>query len=191
MGAPSVFVKEANMLILNFHPESDLVDVTAASAAYSSIWEKDGARIVAALEKYSGLKFEETFINILVCDRFVSQSHPLLLGAKLDEAGQKCTLIHELAHRIAFKKRNLDHVADKTDSYETHAHLNLFLYDAWKEVYGEEFANASVEMEKKITAKDDKVYRPAWEKVMQMSFEERQAEVKKIFSKNADNVPRK
>lgn len=171
------------MLKLTFHPESDLIDVTAACADYSSIWEKDGARIVVALEKYSGLKFEETFINVLVCDRFMSQSHPLLLGAKLDEAGKKCTLMHELAHRIACRKRNLDHVADKTDSYETHAHPDLFLYDAWKEVYGEEFALASVEMEKNIEGKGETVYGPAWEKAMSMTFEERQAEVARIFSK--------
>ncbi len=169
-------------LDLQFHAESDLADLSGAIAEYQGIWESDGCRIMAALRKFSGLEFEEDFINVLVCNQRKSQSHPLLLGADLDLDGKRCTLMHELGHRIMYKKRNLNHVHDVKDSFETHVHLNLFLYDAWAEVYGKEFADKSVAMEKRIVPVDDRVYGPAWDKVLPMSLSDRQSEIRKIFS---------
>lgn len=142
---------------------------TAGAAEYEGIWQGDGARIVAALEKASGLSFPDSSI-----DAIVSNGRPMMsfdgrtmrLRATYSPAYKKATLVHELGHRLAF-------ILKPRSGLDDHRLLYLFLYDAWAELYGAEFADRMVRIERQIPGGYD--YDAAWTWALDQSREERQA----------------
>jgi hypothetical protein len=166
------------MLKINFFPDSDKRDISSHVKEYENIWNEFGEKIVEAFEKYSGLKFNETYVNALVFGAGnLSQSHPLCLKANCETDEKKSLLLHELAHRIIYRKRKLPNIEDNKDSTLLHFHMNLFLFDVWKEVFGNEFALQSIEREKLYAEK----YKTAWEKFEQHTEDERKQILKEIL----------
>ena len=74
----------------------------SAARTYRSIWEQDGARIIAALEARTCMRFPEAAVAALIGDD-VSDSggpeHPMSLRASYDLDVKRATLVHELGHR--------------------------------------------------------------------------------------------
>ena len=108
---------------------------------YETVWAHDGARITAAMEAASGLKFEDRAVKAMVLEVSSSSGYkekPMQLRASYPLDTKKATLIHELGHRL---QSDLFH-HDEDD----HKYLFLWIYDVWIKLYGREFADARGEV---------------------------------------------
>ena len=139
------------------------------TAEYRRIWEREGARMAAALESASGLEFPAAPI-----DAFVSDGPPMMsydgrtmrLRARYTTDYKSATLMHELGHRLTF-------LLPRRAVLDDHRLLYLFLYDAWTDLYGPAFADRMVNIERRIPGAYD--YDAAWSWALAMTREERQA----------------
>lgn len=140
----------------------------SAARAYRAIWEQDGARIIAALEAETCMKFPETAVAALVGDE-VSDSggpeHAMSLRASYDLDVKRATLVHELAHR------HLWQLAQRLDDVDGHRTLDLILDRVWADVWGDEFAAARVRGEASWQASYD--YAAAWEWANKLTVDQR------------------
>ena len=144
----------------------------AASDEYSRIWERDGARMIAVLEAASGLAFPAGAIEAIVSDAPPMMSYDgriLRLRAGYSSDYKQATLVHELGHRLAF-------LLPRGAGMDDHRLLYLFLYDAWTDLYGREFADRMVGIERRIPGGYD--YDAAWTWALAMTREERQARLR-------------
>ncbi len=159
-----------------FHPDSD--QFSAAAHQYESIWAGEGARITAAMEAASGLKFEDREVEAIILE-VSSQSgykeKPMLLRASYPMDTKKATLIHELGHRL---QADLFH-QDEDD----HKYLFLWVYDVWVKLYGREFADAQVVVEKQR----GRMYPAAWDFALSFTADQRVAKWKETV---AERMPR-
>lgn len=165
------------MLIIKFYPDSNIKDFSEAVGKYRDIWKKKGREIVKSIEKVSGLKFKETYINSIVFQaKFPSQSYPLCLRADLPDDRKTSILIHELTHRIlagnGIGPLTKQFKNEKEKSFGVHQILYLILYDIWVDLYNEKFAQESALAESNIPRTD--VYKKAWKWALSFSFQERQ-----------------
>ena len=139
-----------------------------ATEEYRRIWIEEGDRIVAALERNSGLDFPPSGIEALI-----SQAPPMMaydgrslrLRASYSPGYKRATLVHELGHRLSF-------LFPRTGELDDHRLLYLFLYDAWTDLYGEAFAERMAGIESSIPGPYD--YAEAWRWALSMTREERQ-----------------
>jgi hypothetical protein len=122
--------------------QADSAAFEPAAAEYRAIWSSEGSRMVAAMERFSGLTFQEARIPVRIVAGPSSSGYrdkPMRLRATYPEPTKRATLIHELGHRLQndlFTKDEDDHPA-----------LFLWLYDAWAALYGSGFAKEQVEVE--------------------------------------------
>lgn len=139
-----------------------------AARIYRSIWDEDGARIVAALEARTCMRFPEAAVAALIGDE-VSHSggpdHPMGLRASYDANVKRATLVHELAHR------HLWQLANRLDDLDGHRTLYLILERVWADVWGEEFAAARVRGEASWHASYD--YAAAWDWAHALTVDQR------------------
>lgn len=148
------------MLTIRFTPESEQNPALATAAvSYRRLWERDGARIVARLERLTGPRFAETEIDATVREA-PSASHPLRLRASYDHETKAGTLVHELCHRLLSGNRARLGLRPyrRDQELDNHKLINLFLYDAWCDLYGEAFARRQVEVESRRRP----LYAKAW-----------------------------
>ena len=138
----------------------------AAAAEYRAIWAAEGARIIAALEKRSGLKWGEREIRAQVYEgtSFSGMgTRPMRLRASYPADTKKATLIHEIGHRL---QGSLFRMGE-----EDHPFLFLYLYDVWRDLYGQEFADAQVKIESARKGLYD--YERAWKQALELTEDER------------------
>jgi hypothetical protein len=140
----------------------------SAARAYRAIWEQDGARIIAALEARTCMRFPETAVAAVVGDA-VSDSggpeHPMSLRASYGLDVKRATLVHELAHR------HLWQLTQRLDDLDGHHTLYLILDRVWADVWGPEFAAARVRGESTWNATYD--YAAAWTWASKLSVDQR------------------
>ena len=147
---------------LEFVPESETY--AAAVGEYERIWATDAARIVRTMHDVSGLTFTDTAITAIVFEGVSSSGFrdtPMRLRASYPLDTKKATLIHELGHRLQsplFRRQD-----------EEHGPLFLWLYDVWVSLYGKEFADAQVLVEKRRRGP----YPRAWDEALALSPGER------------------
>jgi hypothetical protein len=147
---------------LEFVPASETF--AAAVGEYERIWATDAARIVRTMQEVSGLAFTDTAITAIVFEGVSSSGFrdiPMRLRASYPLDTKKATLIHELGHRLQsplFRQQD-----------EEHGPLFLWLYDVWVTLYGKEFADAQVLVEKRRRGP----YPRAWEEALALSPGER------------------
>jgi hypothetical protein len=145
-----------------------------AAEDYRRIWAEEGERIVAALERNSGLAFPQNQIEALI-----SQAPPMMaydgrslrLRASYSPSYKRATLVHELGHRLSF-------LFPRSTELDDHRLLYLFLYDAWTDLYGEAFAERMAGIESSIPGSYD--YAAAWRWALSMTREERQARLQRL-----------
>lgn len=149
--------------------------LNAAAEGYALVIERDGQRIIKALERYTGFQYleENTLAFILSGTMSASGSaatgNPIKLGADVDSTNFERILSHELGHRI-LSQRNI------TTSLSPHQMLDLFLFDVWESVYGEEKAKKFLELEMRDSKspRGEKLsYKAAWEWAMALTLDER------------------
>jgi hypothetical protein len=161
-------------LRVSFSPESE--KFARATAEYQAIWSGEGKRIIEAMESVSGLKFTEKNVRVVVYEG-VSWSgygdRPMKLRASYPPDIKKATLIHELGHRLIIRIR-----IPRTKELDEHRVLFLILYDIWEKLYGKEFADKAVEVEKKRRGIYD--YESAWQWALSLSKEERASQFKEL-----------
>jgi hypothetical protein len=139
-----------------------------ASDDYARIWKIDGSRIAAALEAVSGLRFPEARIDAIVSDARPMTSYDgrqIRLRASYSPDYKKATLVHELGHRLVL-------VLPRRGGLDDHRLLYLFLYDVWTDLYGRDFADRMVAIERRIPGGFD--YDAAWTWALSHSRDERQ-----------------
>jgi hypothetical protein len=118
------------------------------------------------MERVTGLRFPPGPIEILVSEgrpMTAYDGRTIRLRASYSPAYKKATLVHELGHRLAFTlpRAGLD----------DHRLLDLFLYDVWTDLYGRDFADRKVSIERRIGPG----YDSAWTWALAMTREQRQA----------------
>jgi hypothetical protein len=164
-------------------PALDFVASTAAhehaARDYRSIWQQDGARIVAALEKRTCLRFPEAAVGALVGDD-VSHSggpeHPMGLRASYDVDVKRATLVHELGHR------HLWQLTQRLDDLDGHKTLYLVLDRVWADVWGEAFAAERIRGESAWHASYD--YAGAWAWARSLTLDERGIRWNRLLTMN-------
>ena len=146
----------------------------AGASDYEAIWREDGGRIVEALEKAAGLAFPADPIEVIVSEGRPMASFDgrlIRLRASYSANYKKATLVHELGHRLAV-------ALPRGAGLDDHRLLYLFLYDAWSDLYGRDFADRMVEIERRIPGPYD--YDAAWTWALTQSRAERQARLETL-----------
>jgi hypothetical protein len=159
-------------------PPLDFVALTprheAATEEYRRIWQDDGPLIVAAMESATGQPFPLSPIEVLVRDGAPMISFDgriIRLRASTRPAYMKATLVHEIGHRLAL-------TLPRSPELDDHRLLYLFLYDVWTDLYGRDFADRMVAIERRIRAPYD--YDAAWTWALSMTREERRARLRDL-----------
>jgi hypothetical protein len=150
---------------VSFTPVSP--EYAEAAGEYRRLWQAEGPRIVAAMEAATGLAFPDARV-----DAIVSEGRPMAsfdgrtirLRASYSPAYKKATLAHEIGHRLTF-------AMPRPPGLDDHRLLYLFLYDVWTDLYGREFADRMVSIERRIGP----AYEAAWTWALAMTREQRQA----------------
>jgi hypothetical protein len=162
-------------LRIDFQPDSE--QFAAAAREYRELWAAEGLKITAALELASGLKFEDRPVKAMVLEVSSDSGYgdkPMHLRASYPPDTKKATLIHELGHRLQ---------ADMFDREEEHRFLFLWIYDVWVKLYGKEFADAQVVVERQR----GRMYPEAWDFALAFTAEQRAAKWKQTA---AERTPR-
>jgi hypothetical protein len=157
---------------LSFLPQGPAF--AAAADEYQAIWAREGARITAALEATSGLTFPTTPIEVIVSDSAPMTAYngrSMRLRAGYSPLYKKATLVHEMGHLLSF-------LMPRTTELDDHRLLYLFLYDVWTDLYGRDFADRMVAIERRIPGRYD--YDRAWTWALAMTREERQARLRAL-----------
>jgi hypothetical protein len=139
----------------------------AAAVEYRGLWESQGPAIVAAMEHVTGLTFPPGRIDVIVSEgrpMTAYDGRTIRLRASYSPAYKKATLVHELGHRLALALR-------RDPGLDDHRLLYLFLYDVWTDLYGRDFADRMVRIERRIGPD----YDSAWTWALTMTREQRQA----------------
>ena len=90
---------------------------------------------------------------------------------------KKATLVHELGHRLNVQLHK------RPGDIDEHRILFLYLYEVWTALYGKDFANRMVEVEKKRKGLYD--YESAWNWALALTRDERAAKLREIVKSNA------
>jgi hypothetical protein len=156
----------------------DAEQFAAAAHEYETIWSHEGARITQAMEAASGLTFDEGEVKAIVLEVASSSGYkdtPMRLRASYPPDTKKATLIHELGHRL--ESAIFHHNEDD------HKYLFLWIYDVWVKLYGRDFADAQVAVEKQR----GRMYPAAWDFALSLTPGERAAKWKETV---AERTPR-
>lgn len=160
---------------VSFTPVSP--EYAGAADEYRRLWQAEGQRIVAAMEAATGLAFPTSPV-----DAIVSEGRPMAsfdgrtirLRASYSPAYKKATLAHEIGHRLTF-------AMPRTAGLDDHRLLYLFLYDVWTDLYGRDFADRMVSIERRIGP----AYDEAWTWALAMSQEQRQTRLRALHDRPA------
>lgn len=141
---------------------------------YRELWTVEGPRIVAALERTSGFAFPDRPLEIILRDgRPMTGFGCTAIRLRGNYTGRHATgtLIHELGHCLAA-------TMPRGAGIDDHRMLYLFLYDVWTDLYGQDFADDMVRLERRIPTGYD--YDAAWSWALAMTREERQARLRAL-----------
>ena len=170
MRLSSLLLISAWLLLCAAHPPLTFTPAGPALAQpaeeYRTIWERDGAQIVAVMEEVTGLPYPDLPIEIIVSETppmTAFDGRTMRLRGRYSATYKKATLVHELGHRLAF-------TLGRSTGLDDHSLLYLFLYDVWTDLYGQPFADRIVSIERRIGP----AYAAAWDFALSMSREERQ-----------------
>ena len=161
----------ARTLPLDFTATADTF--RQATEEYRAIWAKEGPRIVDAMERIAGLRFEPGPIPVGVYEGTSFSGRrggpPMVLRASYPEPTKRGTLVHELGHRLA---------ADVPFKGEHHELIFLFVYDVWVDLWGQAFADEQVAVESKRTGLVD--YAGIWKQTLAIPGPERARRLREI-----------
>jgi hypothetical protein len=165
LGLPPVAHAQHHVRI-SFVPQSD--SFAAAARDYSQRWAVEGDRIVREMENVTFVypAFADTAITANVFEGVSNSGYresPMRLRASYPADTKKATLIHELGHRLQAGLFRRDE--------EEHGPLFLWIYDVWVKLYGQQFADAQVAVERARGGP----YPKAWDEALALSANDRAA----------------
>jgi hypothetical protein len=163
-------------LQINFTASRESFD--PATREYREIWAAESSRIVTAMERATGLRFEPGPIRAVIYEgpSFSGfRERPMQLRASYSPATKRATLVHELGHRLMgdLVPAGVDH----------HSIIFLFVYDVWVELWGQTFADEQVTIERARTgslANYDKL----WTEALALSAAERALRFKRFVQEH-------
>jgi hypothetical protein len=148
-----------------------------ATEEYRDIWAREGGRIVTAMERVTGLRFESGPIEVVVYEgtSYAGEKggRPMFLRASYATETKRATLVHELAHRLA---------ADVPFKKDHHELIFLFVYDVWVDLWGQPFADQQVRIEGLRKGLVD--YDGMWKRTLALSAEERAQRLGEVISQS-------
>ena len=152
-------------LEINFTASAE--SFAAATHQYKDIWTAERSRIVATMERATGLRFEPGPIRAVIYEGPSFSGfgeRPMQLRASYSPPTKRAALVHELGHRLMgdLVPADVDH----------HSIIFLFVYDVWVELWGQSFADEQVTIERARTgslANYDKL----WTEALALSAGER------------------
>ncbi|MEX2281126.1 MAG: hypothetical protein WEE89_01435 [Gemmatimonadota bacterium] len=158
---------------VTFTAQSD--SFTAAAREYTAIWSREGTRIIAAMEQATGIRFDsppyaDTAISAVVFEGVSNSGYrerPMMMRASYPEATKRATLVHELGHRLQIG------VAGDEDEHEV---LFLWIYDVWTTLWGKQFADEQVIVERARRGP----YPRAWDAALALNASERAAKFRRL-----------
>jgi hypothetical protein len=156
------------MFNLRFSSETNNPALLVASTEYQSIWKKDGQKIKEIMEKISGLSFPKKEIPVIIFEGMStsgSGDSPMKLRGSYSLQVKEGTLIHELGHRL------IEQLKTRPADLDEHDILFLILYETWTDIYGQDFADEMVQVEKDRKGHYD--YASAWNRTLALSKPER------------------
>ncbi|HJQ09147.1 MAG TPA: hypothetical protein VJ836_06730 [Candidatus Saccharimonadales bacterium] len=168
---------------IRFLPQGEGFDTKLAAFGYESIWQAEGQRLIKAYYNLTNLRFWYKKMTVLVVPSYTSEAgrryrRMRLSAYKFSQEERLRVLSHELAHRLLLG--NGIEAYGKTSRFYDHYYIDLFLFDAWVQLYGAETAKQYVEQEQ--TGLLD-AYGHAWKKSLALSFTERQETLRRIISR--------
>jgi hypothetical protein len=162
VGAAVSSAQPTNGTTITFIPWEQ--ELTAAVDEYRAIWADEGGRIVQALHDVTGLTLEAGPIQAIVHEGSSYSGYrevPMRLRASYPSATKRATLVHELSHRLISDLVPYD--------FEDHPTIFLFVYDVWVELWGKEFADEQVQIERARRGP----YESAWRDALALGADER------------------
>lgn len=152
----------------------------AHAREYREIWRQEGERIIRTMESVSGLRFNspahaDTAITVILVDAAASSGYrdrPMRMRFNYPSATKRATLVHELGHRLQ------SHLFRREDE---HFELFLWIYDVWTDLYGKQFADEQVAIEKRRGSP----YPAAWDKALALTRAEREAQWRAIVAERS------
>ena len=150
-----------------------------AAEAYRALWADEGSKIVEAMEQGSGLTFLEKDVKAVIFEGPSSSGfgdRPMYLRASYPADVKKATLVHELGHRLIAQLTN------RPPDLDEHRVLFLFLYDVWESLWGKDFADQQVIIERGRQGLYD--YDTAWKWALSISKDERASRFAAIVKAN-------
>jgi hypothetical protein len=165
---------------ITFVAQSD--SFASAVREYERLWASEGPKMVEAMEAISGL----TFVNATFADTAITaqvleapsysgfRESPMRLRASYPLDTKRAALMHELGHRLQsglFRREE-----------EEHGPLFLWLYDVWVRVYGKDFADCQVVVERRRGGP----YPAAWDEALALSPVQRAARWRQLV---AERIP--
>jgi hypothetical protein len=180
-GGPSAptgpeFVAEGRVRMTFTAQDSSFTD---AAQTYRRLWAAEGTPIVEAMERVSGLAFQETHVRAVIFEGTSNAGMgdaPMYLRASYPDDVKKATLVHEHGHRLIAQLRN------RPGDLDEHRVLFLFLYDTWDSLWGTAMADELVRIESGRTGLYD--YEGAWRWAMSLSKEQRASRFADIVRSN-------
>lgn len=172
-------VHSNSMLKINFSPETDRKEFVEAADVYAEIWAKEGVRIVDKLQELTGLDFKKDSIDAVTFEgisRAGVHTPPMKLRSSYPEDVKLAALIHELAHYLLHDNKLDVNLDAEGQELENHRRINLFLYDAWADLFSKEFADKQVKVESCRTP----FYKQAWDWALGLSREARQKKFEQL-----------
>ena len=124
------------------------------------------------MEAATGLVFPAAPVDAIVSEGRPMASYDgrtIRLRAGYSPTYKKATPAHEIGHRLAFALPDRGGLDD-------HRLLYLFLYDVWTDLYGREFADRMVSIERRIGP----AYADAWTWALAMTRKERRARLAQL-----------
>ncbi len=170
--------KKEELFHLEFIPESG--QFLTATEEYKTLWESESKKIMSGMEEVSGLKFPNSKIQAVVYEGISSLNwddegnYSLKLRGSYPVEVKKGTLIHELGHRL------IAQITERPADMDEHRILFLILYDIWSKIYGQEFADEMVKIEKARKGVYD--YVSAWNWALAFSWQERKKKFQDLIT---------
>ena len=155
---------------LSFAPAGPRFD--AAADEYRRLWASEGERIVVAMEAATGFSFPQAPVEAIVSETppmTAYHGREMRLRASYSSDYKRATLVHEIGHLLAL-------TLPRRAGLDDHRLLYLFLYDVWSDLYGRDFADRMVRIERRIGPHYDR----AWAWALAMTREERQARLRAL-----------
>jgi len=164
---------------MTFTPQEKKPEWVTAAQEYDRIWAAEADHVIGGMEQITHLKFPEGKVRAEIYEQASFSGggkRPMLLRASYTAEIKQATLVHELGHRMNAQLRT------RPADLDEHRLLFLYLYDLWADLYGPQFADRNVAVER--TRKGLYDYDAAWTWALSMPKPERAARFAQVVKDN-------